>query len=45
MKFMLEMANFALSLRAQTLKMVHKAGASHIGSCLSIADILAVLHG
>jgi transketolase len=45
MEIMLELANFALSLRVQTLKMVHKAGASHIGSCLSIADILAVLYG
>jgi transketolase len=42
---MLDLENFALNLRAQTLKMVHKAGASHIGSCLSIADILAVLYG
>jgi transketolase len=42
---MLDVASFALSLRVQTLKMVHKAGASHIGSCLSIADILAVLYG
>jgi transketolase len=42
---MLDLENFALSLRAQTLKMVYKAGASHIGSCLSIADILAVLYG
>ena len=25
--------------------MVHKAGASHIGSCLSMADLLAVLYG
>jgi len=25
--------------------MVHQAGASHIGSCLSAADLLAVLYG
>ena len=33
------------AIRASTLNMVHKANASHIGSCLSIADILAVLYG
>jgi transketolase len=32
-------------IRIQTLRMVHKANASHIGSCLSIADLLAVLYG
>ena len=35
----------ANSIRIRTLKMVHKANASHIGSCLSMADILAVLYG
>ena len=34
----------AKSIRAHALTMVHKANASHIGSCLSIADILAVLY-
>jgi len=32
-------------IRQSALRMVHKAGASHIGSCLSAADILAVLYG
>lgn len=31
-------------IRARALQMVHKAGASHIGSCLSMADLLAVLY-
>ena len=31
-------------IRISALKMVHRANASHIGSCLSIADILAVLY-
>ncbi len=31
-------------IRAHALRMVHKTKASHIGSCLSIADILAVLY-
>ncbi|MBF0521754.1 MAG: transketolase [Candidatus Omnitrophica bacterium] len=31
-------------IRSHALKMVHQANASHIGSCLSIADILAVLY-
>ena len=37
-----ELAN---SIRSHTLKMVHRANASHVGSCLSIADLLAVLYG
>jgi transketolase len=35
----------AARLRAHSLRMVHKAKASHIGSCLSLADIMAVLYG
>lgn len=35
----------ARRIRAQALRMVHRAGASHIGSCLSVADVLAVLYG
>lgn len=35
----------ARRLRAHALRMTHKARASHIGSCLSMADILAVLYG
>lgn len=34
----------ALSIRKHALEMTSKAGSSHIGSCLSIADILAVLY-
>lgn len=37
-------ARLARSIRIDTLKMVSKANASHIGSCLSVADILAVLY-
>ena len=33
---------FARRIRAQALRMVHRARASHIGSALSIADIVAV---
>ena len=36
--------NLARAIRREALKMVHNAGASHIGSALSIADILAVLY-
>ena len=32
-------------IRAHALRMVNQAGSSHIGSCLSIADLLAVLYG
>ena len=35
----------ARRMRAQAVKMVHRARASHIGSALSIADIVAVLYG
>jgi transketolase len=35
----------AARLRAHALRMVAAANASHIGSCLSCADILAVLYG
>jgi transketolase len=34
----------ARQIRIDVLEMVHRAGASHAGSCLSIADILAVLY-
>jgi transketolase len=36
---------FAKSIRSQALQMVHRARASHIGSALSICDIVAVLYG
>lgn len=41
---MLDSINLSRALRIQALKMVHKASASHIGTCLSMADILAVLY-
>lgn len=36
--------SLARSIRSHTLKMVHRANASHVGSCFSMADILAVLY-
>ncbi len=38
-------ATRAVQLRAHALRMVHAVNASHIGTCLSMADILAVLYG
>lgn len=35
----------ATDIRVHVLRMVHRANASHVGSCLSMADILAVLYG
>lgn len=35
----------SLSVRRDVLRMVHAAKASHVGSCFSIVDILAVLYG
>jgi len=34
----------AKTIRTHALRMTHKANASHIGTCLSMADILAVLY-
>ncbi|WP_211874676.1 transketolase [Plastoroseomonas arctica] len=42
---MMDTLGLAKRLRAHALRMTHAARASHIGSCLSSADILAVLHG
>jgi transketolase len=35
----------ATTIRAHVLRMIAKAKASHVGSCLSMADLLAVLYG
>jgi transketolase len=35
----------AQRIRAHAVRMVHKAKASHIGTCFSMADLLAVLYG
>jgi transketolase len=35
---------FATTIRAHALRMVSKANASHIGTCLSMADLLAALY-
>ncbi len=35
----------ARNVRANVLHMVHRTRASHVGSCFSMADILAVLYG
>ena len=35
----------ARRIRAHALRMVHRVDSSHIGSCLSMADLLAVLYG
>lgn len=41
----IESRDLARRMRAQALQMVHRAKASHIGSALSICDIVAVLYG
>ncbi len=41
----LESQKLACRMRVQALQMVHRAKASHIGSALSICDIVAVLYG
>ncbi|MBI4491940.1 MAG: transketolase [Chloroflexi bacterium] len=37
-------ARLARSVRAHALRMIHRARGSHVGTCLSAADILAVLY-
>jgi transketolase len=37
--------SLARAIRVHVVQMTHSAKSSHIGSCLSIADILAVLYG
>jgi transketolase len=39
-----QLADVASRLRANVLRMVHHARASHVGSCLSVADIVACLY-
>jgi transketolase len=41
----LDTQDLAHRMRCQALRMVHRAKASHIGSALSITDIVAVLYG
>ncbi len=36
---------FARRIRAHVVRMTHRAGSSHVGSSLSMAEILAVLYG
>jgi transketolase len=40
-----EIRRLAKNIRLSSLRMVHAANASHIGSALSISDIVAVLYG
>jgi transketolase len=40
-----DVVELAKNIRIDSLKMVHRAKASHIGSALSCADILAVVYG
>ena len=37
--------DFARLIRGHALRMVHRSRAPHIGACLSMADLLAVLYG
>ncbi len=37
--------SLARAIRSNVLRMTHRSRASHVGSCLSSADILAVLYG
>lgn len=39
------LTGLARRIRGHVLRMVHRARASHVGSCFSMADLLAVLYG
>ncbi len=39
-----DLCNRAARLRAHAIQMVHRSKASHLGSCLSIADLMACLY-
>lgn len=39
-----ELSSIAQSLRAHAVRMIHKSKASHLGSCLSMADLVACLY-
>lgn len=39
-----ELADLARTIRVETARMTHRAKSSHIGSCFSMADLLAVLY-
>ena len=40
-----DIRSLAKRIRKHSLRMTSTAGSSHIGTCLSMADILAVLYG
>ncbi|MBF9020225.1 transketolase [Rhodobacterales bacterium HKCCA1058] len=42
---MLNLKEFSRNIKKNSLNMVHKSNASHIGSALSVCDIVAVLYG
>lgn len=45
MKTQKQTVELARRVRRHVLEMIHRSNSSHIGSCYSIADILAVLYG
>lgn len=40
-----DLSAFARTIRIATARMIHRAKSSHIGSCFSMIDLLAVLYG
>jgi transketolase len=43
-QYSVDVSSFAQRIRVQTIRMIHRAKSSHIGSALSMADLLAVLY-
>ncbi len=40
-----QLRELARAIRVESVRMIHRARSSHLGSCLSMADIMAVLYG
>ncbi len=40
-----ELERFALEIRRQTIRELHSLGSGHVGGCMSIVELLAVLYG
>lgn len=41
---MIELTQIAKKIRSRILKMAHRSGGAHVGSCLSVADVLAYIY-
>ncbi len=40
----MDVVEFSKQIRRETLRCIHSQGSGHVGGCLSIVDVLAVLY-